>query len=372
LGGIVKQRNAVEHCHQGVVTGKTIPRRAQRPDVAGLPSLDRVVARTDGVVEKNPRGAGRTRQWLPLPCLLLHCLIVCVCLFGPTQARGECLVSERATVTLTVTGGIITVPVEVNNVTASFILDTGAQRSVVTEAAIARLGLARDQWVSTTMSGIGGVNRRANADPRSLTLGGVPLVRHTLNHDTSLTVGILPLSGRAGPPIDGLLGRDYLSEFDLDLDLATRQLALYQPRGCTGRFLPWAGDYAAVPVSNPSESALVIPVLLDGASLSALLDSGASSSLLAAPGMFRLGMGVADLAGDPSAPVSGLGTHTVVMHRHQFRSLRVGAQTVDAPLIWVAPVRLSPIVDMLLGADWLAGRRVWISYATRQVFVAAP
>jgi hypothetical protein len=39
-------------------------------------------------------------------------------------------------------------------------------------------------------------------------------------------------------------------------------------------------------------------------------------------------------------------------------------------VIWVAPIRLTPIVDMLLGADWLAARRVWISYATRQLFVA--
>jgi hypothetical protein len=33
---------------------------------------------------------------------------------------------------------------------------------------------------------------------------------------------------------------------------------------------------------------------------------------------------------------------------------------------------LTPIVDMLLGADWLAQLRVWISYATRQLFVATP
>jgi aspartyl protease len=222
------------------------------------------------------------------------------------------------------------------------------------------------------MSGIGGVNSRANADPRSLSLGGVPLVRRTLNHDTSLTVGILPRSNPAGQLIDGLLGRDYLSEFDLDLDVGVRRLILYHVNGCVGRFLPWAANYAAVPVSNPTESALVIPVALDAVPLSALLDSGASSSLLAAPGMFRLKLDLAGLASDPSIPVSGLGTHTVLMRRHQFRSLRVGAQIIDAPLIWVAPVRLSPIVDMVLGADWLAGRRVWISYATRQIFVATP
>jgi hypothetical protein len=37
----------------------------------------------------------------------------------------------------------------------------------------------------------------------------------------------------------------------------------------------------------------------------------------------------------------------------------------------VAPIQLSPISDMLLGADWLMGRRVWISYATNQLFVMA-
>jgi hypothetical protein len=36
----------------------------------------------------------------------------------------------------------------------------------------------------------------------------------------------------------------------------------------------------------------------------------------------------------------------------------------------VEPIRLSPIVDMLLGADWLTGRRVWISFATKQLFLA--
>jgi hypothetical protein len=29
-----------------------------------------------------------------------------------------------------------------------------------------------------------------------------------------------------------------------------------------------------------------------------------------------------------------------------------------------------PVVDMLLGADWLGARHVWLSFATRQMFVA--
>src|SRR5690242_2112685 len=100
-------------------------------------------------------------------------------------ARAACTVQERTSVALTIARGVLLVPVEVNGVEASVVLNTGAARSVVTEAAVQRLGLARDPWVGTTMSGIGGINRRANADTRSFSLGGIPLVRRTLNRDTS-------------------------------------------------------------------------------------------------------------------------------------------------------------------------------------------
>ena len=271
---------------------------------------------------------------------------------------------------LQVTGTVITVPVEVNGITATFILDTGAQRSVVTDAAVRRLDLARDRWVGTTMRGVGGIDRRANADPRSISLGGVPLVRRTLSHDTSLTVAVLPRTLIGDQSIDGLLGRDFLSLFDLDLDVPSHRLTLYRVTGCTGRFLPWTGGYAAIPITMPTGQAILVPVTLDGRNLRAMLDSGASSSVLAAAGMFKLGLDQASLSGDPSDTISGLGSRMLIVHRHRFRSLTVGGQTIESPALWVEPIRLSPIVDMLLGADWLANRRVWISYATSQLFTS--
>jgi Aspartyl protease len=300
---------------------------------------------------------------------LLACLML-ACLLRPHAAAAACVVDNKASVPLVVTGGAITVPVEVNGATATFILDTGAERSVVTEDAVHRLGLARDEWVGTTMSGVGGIQSRPNADPRSLTLGGVSLVRRTLSRDTSLTVGIIPRTHVGNLLIDGLLGRDFVSLFDLDLDVPGNRLTLYQVHDCSGRFLPWESGYAALPVTLADRNALIVPVTVDATPLRALLDTGASASLLGAPGLFRLGLQPANLAGDPADQVSGLGPHVVTMHRHIFRSLRVGGQTIDQPVIWVAPVHLTPIVDMLLGADWLAARRVWISFSTRQLFVA--
>ena len=299
--------------------------------------------------------------------LLLAGLLIAV------SAHARCAVDQRTVVPLNVTAGVITLPLEVNGITATFILDTGAQRSVVTEDSARRLGLERDPWIGTTMRGVGGIARRPNADPRSLALGGVPLVRRTVTQDTSLTVGILPRSRVGNREIDGLLGRDFLALFDLDIDVPGQRLSLYQVTGCAGRFLPWRGGYFAVPVTLPVEYALVVPVTLDATPLRAMLDTGASASLVGATGIFRLGLQPASLASDPVDAVGGLGPHAVEMHRHLFRSIRVGEHTTDAPAIWVAPVHLTnPIVDMLLGADWFAERRVWISFATKQLFVATP
>ncbi len=291
-------------------------------------------------------------------------------LLCPALARAGCTVQPRTAVPLHVFGGTIAVTVTVNGIEALFILDTGAARSVVTRAATTRLNLARDEWVGTSMRGIGGVERLPNANPRSISLGGVALFRRTLTHDTSLTVGSLPRTEVAGRVIDGLLGRDFLSAFDLALDMPGKALTLYDVSGCTGRFLPWTRPYTALPVENPADTALVIRITLDGVALRALLDTGAGRTLVAAPGMARLGLNAADMAADPTQSVSGLGPNTVTMHRHRFQSLRAGASVMEAPALWVAPVRLTPITDMLLGADFLAGRHLWISFTTRQVFVA--
>ena len=299
--------------------------------------------------------------------LLLALAAVLAC---HVAARAACDVRERAQVPFTLTAGHLVVPLTVNGTVANVVLDTGAERSLVTPDAVQRLGLALDQWVGTEMRGVGGVEEHQNADPRSLTLGGVALQRHTITHDTSLTVGALPQMG-GGAPIDGLLGRDFLSVFDLEFDMAADRLTLYAVAGCSGRFLPWTLPYASVPAVTPMTHALVIPIAIDGMRLTALLDTGASASMLTLPGMIRLGLTQRSLAGDPGSAVRGVGRQATPMRRHRFASLQIGGETQSDPVLWVAPVRVAPIVDALLGADWLAmQRRVWISFATSQVFFA--
>ena len=298
---------------------------------------------------------------------LLCCFVLLLLRPSP---RSACTVQRRAQVPLQDIHGHLLVPVMVNGIKARFVLDTGADRSMVSPQAVRRLHLALDKWVATRMHGIGGIVEHPNADPRSLALGGLPLHRHTVTHDTSLTVGPMPQAEIAGERIDGLLGRDFLSLFDLELNVPAGTLTLYQVHDCRGPFLPWTQPYVAIAARQPIGKAMVLPVRLDGVKLQALLDTGASASVLTARGTIRLGLTPHRVAGDATAQARGIGPRATTMRLHRFATLRIGAEEEHHPRLWVSRIRVVPFVDMLLGADWLARQKVWISFTTAQVFVA--
>jgi hypothetical protein len=287
-------------------------------------------------------------------------LVGLLLLTGPALA---CRVDLQVTLKLTRVGGLMLVPVTLNGVTTDFVLDTGAERTVVGVAAAARLKIARDEWISTDMLGAGGRDQQRLGDPASLSIGGIALRRHTVAADHSVVVGPVPDSV-AGHPVSGLLGQDYLSLFDLDLDPAADSLKLYGVSACSGDFLPWAGKRVMLAAGRPIRNILVLPVRVAGQALTAELDTGASNSTLMQPAMIRLGLA----AGGPDQ-VRGFGKGSTTARIQDF-TLQVGNLPAAPAALVVSPFHALRSIDMLLGADWLMGRHIWISWATNQVFIA--
>ena len=104
-------------------------------------------------------------------------LMLCCLLGAPAQAA--CRVEPRGVVPLDLADGHILVTVQVNDVPATFVLDTGAERTLMGEDVVRRLGLERDGWVASAVRGIAGIEQRPNALPRSLRLGPIVLRRRT-------------------------------------------------------------------------------------------------------------------------------------------------------------------------------------------------
>ena len=288
---------------------------------------------------------------------------------GPTSARA-CEARRLAWVPVRLQAGHPLVRARLDGRVAWFVLDTGAERTLLTPDAVRRLGLRLDPWVGTTTIGIGGTERHANAVARSLTLAGVALRQARVMGGLSLSVGAIPAGRVGGVVVDGVLGRDLLARFDLALDFPAARVGLYRVRGCAGRFLPWSVPYGGVGSLPGYRAMLGIPVRADGVVLRAMIDTGSTGSLVSGAGMARLGWSVAGLAGAPAVRARGVGKRVVVMRYAHLWEMRVaGVAAREVPVV-AAPVILTPLLDLLVGMQWLSGHLVWLSYATGQVFVA--
>jgi hypothetical protein len=261
------------------------------------------------------------------------------------------------------------------------VVDTGAQRTLLTSAAVARLHLSPDMQHGTRSWGVGGPTAFFDAAVDNFELAGMELPLH------SVAVGdlnVTPLQGGA----DGVLGTDVLRWFTVDLDAPDGRMTLYRGEPCWVKAPPWpqaASQLAGVRVNQhalQNPTMLLLPIEVDGVKAMALLDTGSQASAVTLDLADRLGITEKTLASDPAVVVGGAGPDTVKAPLHRFHSLQIGA--------WVATDPVLPVIDFpqrtvdqplrgmnrrwqgLIGQDFLHGHRLWFSLAGWQVFVSRP
>jgi predicted aspartyl protease len=310
---------------------------------------------------------------------LLPLLVLPACTAGlptigarsPTIAEAparDCRLAPVAHAALEPARGVWTVPVTINGSSLRLILDTGAERTLLTEAAVARLGLPRDPRHETRTVAIGGLSTAADARVSSFALGGAYLAV------PGVSVGQFALPTGTGLELDGLLGADVLSAFDVDLDTRDDSLTLYRARDCPQAGPPWPEAYLSLGRIDRQRDRLLVPIMLDGASGTATMDTGAQRTVVSEHLAERAGATPAELAQDPQITAHGASAESLAVRIHRFRLLRIGPSSIADPVLPVLPIP-PPLGDGLVGDDFLAGRRLWLSYASLLVFVtplAAP
>jgi predicted aspartyl protease len=295
-------------------------------------------------------------HWLPL-CLLVGCAPAI-----PGSTPQVCSIVKAAEVPLRIERGFVVAPATIEDSAVTLLIDTGSEGSLVTPGAVARLHLQRDSHNRTTIRGIGGSISTQNARLQSFGIGGMVMM------DQSTAVGPVGPASGAALQVSGLLGADWLSDFDVDFDLPRRVMTLYRVQGCTGDYVPWQGPMTSIPARLYGRGLLVLPSTLDGQPVAALLDSGADASVVAEAVAARAGADAAAMAHDPVGHGIGVDGNPQDLHRHRFGDLQVGAEHFHDVTIAVSELHNTP-ADMLLGIDWLRSHRLWIAYAARRVFV---
>lgn len=258
--------------------------------------------------------------------------------------------------------GFLNSPVSLNGHAARMIVDTGSEGSLLSPEAASLFDTQLDHTMHTMVHGTGGVGRIVpNAVVRSFKMGGLEF------GPVSIPVDALPAVPRTEPAVEGLVGGDLLSRYDVEFDVAQGTLSFWSAgtSACSGP-QGWRYIYRAVPLQNAGER-VIARVELDGHALQALVDSGARSCIVSTRAAESMGVNEHMLASDPGGLTTGVDGHQQTYHWHKFGMMQIGQEQEKSPVLTVAPVH--DTVDMLLGADWFAAHRVWISYRTHMLYV---
>jgi predicted aspartyl protease len=275
----------------------------------------------------------------------------------------NCNLTMIAQMPLEVQDHLLVIPAGINGKLVHLVVDSGAERTTISNAVADRLGLPHDSRYVNHYQGIGGGSTTTDVTVDRLVLGGVhfPVSR--------IAVGAFKLQTEHGLSADGLLGADILLAFDMDIDVPEGKLTLYLSRMCPDTKPPWTEQALEIAGVRARKDRLLLPIELDDVSGMAILDTGAQANVIGIEMARRMGLNDQTMAGDRPVRQRGVGPGEIISHLHQFRLLRIGPVAEQDPRITVLPADFG-VGDALIGEEFLQGRRVWLSFRNRQVFVS--
>src|SRR5260221_3353997 len=208
-----------------------------------------------------------------------RCLILLLaCLFAAAARADDCLIERFPDIVVTFIRDRPAVPVGINGRYVFFMLDTGFTKTSVAPAARARFALPVDGRFRSNAVGTGGVTTVPYVTVQKFEFSGQTYIKPTFP-----VIGLdKPFSAADGQRdlYDGVIGGDFLMNYDVELDFADKGIRLYRRPACYGARPAWTAPYTTIPVRVTPQNVVVLPVAVNGATLRGILDTGASNMLL--------------------------------------------------------------------------------------------
>lgn len=161
--------------------------------------------------------------------------------------------------------GVFTIPIQIGGIEKQFLFDTGGYFTQVAPATADELKLKRRQSY-VELYGTDGSKSREMVTVPMFAVGPV--------HGSNYEIPVATDNSFAGifTPIG-------FTTMDFDVDFAARKLSLFSSDHCDGKVIYWPFKaFAAVPVTVREDNHLTIPVTVDGHQLTAIIDTGATTS----------------------------------------------------------------------------------------------
>lgn len=249
---------------------------------------------------------------------------------------------------------------EINGTPAKLLVDTGAG-TLLTRFGVERRQLRMDPGAGWG-SGVGGETRFYSVPIRSFSVGPIK----------SSGRGVLRMIDQTGarPEFDAIVGASFLLQRDLELSLADKRIRFFKPDNCRDAFLAyWDANAVQLPLELGRDGARpVMQVQIDGVTFRALIDTGASGSMITMEAVRKLGLSAESAGMTPATDSSGIGAALVRNYRYRFKAFTIGHETIQNPEIRVATTKLD--VDMLLGNDFMRTHRILLAPSQGKIYLS--
>lgn len=293
-------------------------------------------------------------------------------------AASNCKMVQIADWPVRLERGHLIVDGAINGKKIGIMLDTGATTSMILRSATEQLGLTRHEVRGYRMFGIGGETHVEATSIDEFKIGQVARKNWRV-----LVAGERDF----GRGVAFLLGEDFLGQVDLEFDLAHGAVRLFQPRDCEAVSLAyWATEGASevdIEAIYDARPQVVLTVQINGQPVRAMLDSGASQSVLDKSEAARLGVTPDSPGVVAGGKRGGLGGKSVDYWIGPFQSFAIGDEVVRDTTIGFADLwkeaKYTPIgsnlprnmelaMSMLLGADFLLAHRLLVAHSQRKLY----
>jgi predicted aspartyl protease/tetratricopeptide (TPR) repeat protein len=282
-------------------------------------------------------------------------LLACILLAGQVGAK-TCNLKDYGTLPVDMLNGKPTTMVKINGTDTRFMLDTGAQFSIMSKATASSLGLRPHALPDDfRMSGIGG-----SSDVQYARVNDFGLLGTTLKNITFLVGG-----SDAGY---GIIGANVLDVADLELDLAHGKVTLFATEGCGDAPLAyWAKgtDYNVAdiePQDNNYDQRTILYIVINGKKLRAVLDSGAYATMLTRDAAERIGIDLSSPDVKASFVSHGVGSKTIKSWTVNLDAFTIGTETIHHTQVQVLDGYFGDReTDMLLGVDFLLAHHMYVA-----------
>lgn len=289
-----------------------------------------------------------------------------ICALLPLAAQAEpsnCRYTEVGSLPLRYGGPGLEVTTEgsINGLPATMLVDTGSDITMLTSKGVEQHKLPLHA-TSGTLHGVGGDATVYRTQIDSMSAGPA--------RTGSAALSVVTDFGSM-PSFDAVVGAPFLLQTDMELSLATKELRFFRPSGCDERFLAYWDPAAMVIPFEASSRQRPNPrftVLVNGRKMQAMIDTGASSTVIGLKAARRAGLKL-DAPGVTRAGYSsGFGAKRAARWNTTFDKFQIGEETVLNAEVGV--VDWEGNVDVLLGADFLRAHRVLFAMNQRKLYIS--